>query len=86
MRNKTNLQSGLIELVLVIIIAVVLLSLFGVNLSKITESEMLKENLTYIQGLISPVWNNYIAPALTLLQEKFIDPYIVSPLANFFTP
>jgi len=65
---------GLVKLILVILIGVVALSYFGFNLRAIVEAPQTQENLSYVWGLVTTVWNNYLAkPALYLWREVFVD-------------
>lgn len=58
--KRTN-QQGLIKMIIIIIVAVVILSLYGVDLKNIFMSEQVQRNFHYIWNFISGIWDNYLA-------------------------
>jgi len=77
-------EKGIIEIVVVIVLAIVMMSLFGVNLRAVIESETLQENFAYVKNFVAPVWDGYMVPALTFLWTNIFLPYMVAPLKGFF--
>jgi len=52
---KTSSQQGLAKLIALIVVAVLLLSYFGINIQKITESDAGKANFGYVWQLTQQV-------------------------------
>ena len=74
MFKKINKQSGLIKFIFIIIIGIIVLSYFGFDIKNIIESPRTQENLSYVWGMVSGVWNNYLAaPAKYLWNDIFIN-------------
>ena len=63
----TNHRSGLIRLILLIVIAILALSYFGINLRDIADSETGQSNFGYLKELslkawlfVSSIWDAYL--------------------------
>lgn len=69
--NKNNPQAGLIKLILIIIVAIIILSYFGINLQRIADSETGKANFGYVWTLCQQAgaW-------LVDLYQKYLGPYL----------
>lgn len=68
-----NRQSGLIKLVLIIVVALIVLSYFGISVRSIIESPAGQDNFGYVGVWISSVWNTYLArPFSYLWNDIFI--------------
>lgn len=71
---KINPQSGLVRTVIIVIVAILILSYFGINLRSIVESPVAKENFSYVMTGITFVWQNYLSKPLTYFWNNiFID-------------
>ena len=72
------MKQGLIQLIVIIILAVIILSLLGVNIAGIINNKTLKENFEYIWGWTKYVWAEYLqAPAGVIwkaLKENILVP------------
>ena len=55
------MNRGLIQLILIIVIAVVVLGYFGFNIRSIVESPAVQENLGFLWGLTRTLWSNYLS-------------------------
>ena len=67
-------KRGLIQWIIIILIAVIVLSYFGFDLRAIIESERTQNNLGYLWGLGVTVWNEYLSyPILYFWHNIFID-------------
>ena len=54
-------QGGLIKMIILIIIAIAVLSWYGVDIKDFFTSPQMQKNLGYISSFIGDVWNNYLA-------------------------
>ena len=59
MVNTKRYTSGIIQLAVIIILAVVVLSLLGVSLSSLINNQTLTENFIFLWGWVKWVWINY---------------------------
>ncbi|TSC58632.1 MAG: hypothetical protein Greene041679_79 [Parcubacteria group bacterium Greene0416_79] len=65
---------GLIKTVLLIVIALVVLGFFGYNLREIADSPTVRDNLSYVWGLLTKLWDNFLAkPAAWIWNTIVID-------------
>ena len=71
--SKVPKNRGLVRTVIVIIIALLILSYFGLNIRAIVNSPAGHENFTYVQELMLKVWNNYLKVPVMYLWHIFID-------------
>lgn len=60
-KNKQNSQAGLIKMIIVIIIAIALLSWYGVDIKDFFTSPQAQKNFGYVWNFISGIWNDYLA-------------------------
>jgi hypothetical protein len=59
--KNTNKQSGLIKMIIVIVIAIAILSWYGVDIKEFFTSEQAQKNFGYVWNFISDVWTTYLA-------------------------
>lgn len=52
---------GFIKLILLIIVALIALGFFGYNLRDIVNSPTVRDNLTYVWGLVVKLWDNFLS-------------------------
>jgi hypothetical protein len=58
-QNKNNLdKKGFIEIIVVIIVALVLLNLIGIDLKAVLAKESVKQFFVYVKDMIILVWND----------------------------
>lgn len=75
-----NKKAGFFRLILIIIIAILVLSFFGIKLRDVAGSEAGKDNFTYAKEIVlkgwsylEPYWDKYVAPtALYLWNDVFL--------------
>jgi len=75
--NKTKKQ-GLIKMIIIIIIAIAILSYFGVDIKNFFTSPQAQKNFGYVWDIIKDVWNNYLAAPADKLWAVWIQ-YIWGP-------
>lgn len=62
-----NHQQGLIKMIILIVIAIVILSYYGVDLKKVFTSPQVQKNLGYVWNFITMLWNDYLAAPATFV-------------------
>jgi hypothetical protein len=81
--KKSNTSGGFIRTILLIIIALLVISYFGLNIRTIVNSPAGKDNFTYTQEIMISVWNNYLkGPANYLWNDIFLDLIWVPAVEN----
>lgn len=79
MKNSfVNKQGGLIKLIIIIIIAILVLSWFGVDIKEFITSDQVQKNLSYVWGFITDTWTNYLAAPAQKLWAVWVQ-YIWDP-------
>jgi hypothetical protein len=69
-----NKQSGLVRLVLIIIVAILILSYFGIDLKGVVEAPGTQKNISYVTYWVTYVWTTYLEkPYNYLWHDIFID-------------
>lgn len=67
-------QEGLIKLIILIIIAIFVLSFFGISIRSLIEGESFQENFNYVLNVVKSVWQKYLAESAKYLwNDIFID-------------
>ncbi|MEI6528237.1 MAG: hypothetical protein WCO10_01020 [bacterium] len=65
-------QRGFIKMIIIVIIAIIILSWYGLDLKKVVESEGVQTNLNYVWNGIVYFWNHYLAAPAAYLWDIFI--------------
>jgi hypothetical protein len=53
---KYTSQTGLAKLIIILIVAILVISYFGINIQQIAESETGRANFGYVWSLVQKVW------------------------------
>ncbi|KKS77155.1 MAG: hypothetical protein UV64_C0009G0022 [Parcubacteria group bacterium GW2011_GWC1_43_11b] len=64
-------QQGIVKLLIIILVAVILLSYFGINIRQVAESDVGHANFGYLGGWITKLWT-----WLTGLWGQFVAPQL----------
>jgi uncharacterized membrane protein len=64
-------QQGIIKLIVIIIIAVLVLSYFGINIKNVAESDVGRSNFGYVGELTAKLWTWLVG-----LWHQFVTPYL----------
>lgn len=65
---------GLIRTILLIIIALLIVSYFGINLRTLVSSPTTQDNISYVASTSVTVWDNYLkVPVTYLWKEVFVE-------------
>lgn len=78
MVNYKNKKGGLIKMIIVIIIAIAILSYFGVDIKNFFTSPQAQANFGYVWNFIKEVWNTYLATPAHYLWGIWVQ-YIWEP-------
>lgn len=67
-------EDGFIRALVIIIIAILIISYFGINLRALVTSPTTKDNFSYVATSTVSVWNNYLkVPATYVWNEVFLN-------------
>jgi len=69
---------GLIRMIILIIIAIAVLSWYGVDIKNFFSSELVQKNFSYIWNLIKDIWNNFLVTPAIYLWGIWVD-YVWTP-------
>jgi hypothetical protein len=84
MKYKTYNQ-GLIKTILIIVVALLILSYFGLNLRNIVNSPTGKDNFGYVKSLVVNTWNGYLKKPADYVWNKVFLPLIWQPAIENLT-
>ena len=69
-----NKQSGLVRTILIIIVAILIISYFGIDIKGLVEAPGTQNNIGYVVGWVMYVWTNYLEkPYNYLWHDIFVD-------------
>ena len=63
-------QRGIITTIVLILIAILLLSYFGIDLQKAVGQPLLQKNITYTWHVVTVLWTDYVYNPITHLFTK----------------
>lgn len=75
---KINKQRGIVRTIIIIVIALLVISYFGINLRQVATSPTSESNFSYVWGGVVYVWDNYLEVPVTDAYHFFIT-YIWDP-------
>ncbi len=81
MKITNNKEGGLIKMIILIIIAIAVLSWFGVDIKNFFESAQVQKNFGYVWSFIKDVWSNYLVEPAGKLWAIWLE-YIWAPFLN----
>jgi len=78
---------GLIKLILLVVIALLLLSYFGISVRQVATSDTSKENFSYVWEVLKQMgtyavdfYHQYLAKSVMWAWDNLIKTYIIQPL------
>ncbi len=72
--KRTAGDSGLIRIILLIVIAILVISYFGINIRQLVSSPTTQDNVSYVASTTVTVWDKYLkVPAGYLWNEIFLE-------------
>lgn len=82
-RGVPAAKRGFIKLILLIIVALLVISYFGINLRQLVSSPTTQDNVSYVASTTVAVWNDYLKGPVTYLWNKiFLDLIWLPAVAN----
>lgn len=76
-------ERGFLRLIIIIIVALLVISYFGINIRQVVESPTTKDNFAYTATTTVSVWNNYLKTPVTYVWDKIFVELIWKPaIAN----
>ena len=64
---------GFVKLIIIIVILIIALSYFNIDIRGVIEAPQTQQNISYVWGWVSSVWNNYLrAPVVYFWNDIFI--------------
>jgi hypothetical protein len=84
MTTYKNKRAGLVKMIILIIIAIAILSYYGVNIKDFFTSAQAQENFGFIWDFISGVWNNYLVEPASKLWGIWVQ-YLWGPFMDMLT-
>lgn len=79
MRNK---QQGLINWIILIVIALIILGYYGIDVRKIIEKPETQENISYVTKKVIYAWENYLKAPTKYIGKDIILDKIILPLID----
>ncbi len=84
-KTKFSDDRGLVKMIIVIVVALLVLSYFGFNLRNIASSPTAQDNFSYVWGIVTNIWTNYLAKPAMYVWE-IIMKYILNPILHNVQP
>lgn len=78
MKNK---QQGLIKMIVLIIIAIAVLSYYGIDIKEFFTSPQFQKNFGYVRDFITDIWTTYLAEPVAKLWGIWLK-YAWEPFMN----
>lgn len=79
MKNK---QQGLINWIILIVIALIILGYYGIDVKKIIEKPETQENISYVTKKVIYTWENYLKAPTKYISKDIILDKIILPLID----
>ncbi len=76
-----NKEQGLVKMIILIVVAIAVLSYFGVDIKAFFTSEQFQKNMGYIWTFIKDGWNNYLAAPAGAVWGIWVN-YVWTPLVG----
>jgi hypothetical protein len=69
-------KRGFIGIIVLVVIAILLLSYLNFDLKKIFTAPAVKTNFSYIWGIVTNIWVNYLSVPFTFLWVEAVQPVL----------
>ena len=74
MAGKGEHQKGFIKTIVIIVVALLIVSYFGLNLRQLADAPTTKDNFSYVATTTVTFWNKYLEkPATYVWNQIFLD-------------
>lgn len=64
---------GIIQLLIILVLAIVIISLLGVSLGELFQNKTLKENFSFVFRWVEYLWDNFLSRPFGLLWNFFLN-------------
>lgn len=81
MKNYKNKQGGLVKIIIVVIIAIAVLSWYGVDIKEFVNSPQVQKNFGYVWNFVKGVWTDYLAAPASKVWDLWLN-LAWTPLMN----
>jgi hypothetical protein len=81
MKKYKNKQGGLVKLIILVIIAIAILSYYGVDIKEFVNSPQVQKNFGYVWNFVKGVWADYLAEPASKVWSLWLG-YVWEPLMN----
>ncbi len=81
MKKFKNRQGGLVKLIILVIIAIAVLSYYGVDIKEFVTSPQVQKNFGYVGNFIKGIWSDYLASPAGKVWDLW-QGYVWTPLIN----
>jgi hypothetical protein len=81
MTNYKNKKGGLVKIIILIIIAIAVLSWYGVDIKEFFTSPQVQKNFGYVWNFIKELWSNYLTDPAHKVWGIWLT-YIWGPFIN----
>jgi hypothetical protein len=75
-------NQGLVGVIILVIASIAILSYFSIDIRGIFESDIFKNNFSYIVGGIKSIWQTYLSAPVVWIWTKLIYPFVWTPVIN----
>ena len=81
--QKNQKNRGIVTIVVVLVIALLILSYYGISIRKTVQSPTGQDNFSYVWGGVTYVWATYLEQPLTYAYNIYINDFLKPSLADF---
>lgn len=78
-KNRTKKQKGFIHIIVIFIMAIIILSLLGVDFASFLKNETLRSNFKLVWDGAKSVWKKYLTEPTKTVWDYFVS-YVWMPL------
>lgn len=79
MKNKAAGKRGLIKMIVIIVVALLIISYFGINIRALVSAPTTQDNFSYVATTSVSIWNNYLKAPTTYVWNKIFVELIWNP-------
>jgi hypothetical protein len=81
MKKNINKEQGLIKMIILIVIAIAILSYYGVDIKDFFTSPQFQKNFGYVTEFIGDTWTTYLAEPAGRVWDIWVS-YVWKPFVN----
>ena len=81
--TKVPRNRGIVGIVVILVIALLILSYYGISIRQTVQSPAGQDNFSYVWGGIEYVWDTYLKAPLTYLYNLYVNVFLKPSIADF---